>query len=451
MKNLILTLFALFTGTIVFSQTTSKIKFDQIIDSHFKADEPGGTVIIARHGKIIYERTFGMANLELNTKMQPGMVFNIGSMTKQFTAVCILQLMEHGKLNVTDHINKYIANCPDSWQQITIENLLSHTSGIADQPLPDSKPENVVRVYASKPLSYPTGTKYFYANSEYVLLGYIIEKVSGMPYAKYLKNNILIPVGMTNTYIQDEDSVIPNRASAYVKGKTGFRNVTLQGGPGTAAGIILSTTHDMLLWNQALVNGRVIQTTSLFKAWTPFKLNDGKLINYGYGWQAGGSIQGSPIIEHGGVAIGYVTDALYMPQEGIYVAVFLNQRSALSDFIASELAALFINKPFVISAVTLSDDSLKRYCGTYADSTGARTVTLVDHKLFYQHGSGPKLPLTPCGIDWFYFDNTQVTGVIGRDPHGRILGMALIDRRYPGQRPPMMKRIDSPDIQSQAR
>jgi len=442
MKKTLQTLLMLFFATYVFSQTANTAVLDQIIDSRFKPDEPGGTAIIAQHGKIVYEHAFGMANLELNVKMQPDMVFGIGSMTKQFTAICILQLMEQGKLNVTDPISKYIADCPESWQPITIENLLSHTSGIADQPIPDGPVINVIKVYQAKPLSFKPGSKYFYANSEYVILGYIIEQVSGIAYADYLKKNILIPLGMAHTYYQDDRAVIPGRVPSYLPRGHVFRNVLPQGGSASAAGALLSTTHDLLLWNQALVAGRLVKKETLDKAWTSFKLNNGKEINYGYGWQTGGHIQGSPIVEHGGVAVGYVTDAIYMPKEDIYIALFANQRSALIDFITDELAANIIGKPYSIHAIDLSDDSLKVYTGNYADSTGVRTIVLTNHKLFYQHGSGPKLPLTPCGIDWFYFDNTQVTGVIERDPYGRILGMVLMDRRYPGQRPPMMKRID---------
>jgi CubicO group peptidase (beta-lactamase class C family) len=442
MKKTLLTLLVLLIAIPIFSQTIDKKIFDQIIDSRFKPDEPGGTAIIAQHGKIIYEHAFGMASLELNVKMQPDMVFCTGSMTKQFTAICILQLMEQGKLKVTDPISNYIADCPESWKPITIENLLSHTSGIADQPVQGNTSENWVKLYQSKPLSFQPGTKYFYANSEYVILGYIIEHVSGMAYANYLKANILTPAGMTHTYIQDDRTIISNRVPAYLGGKNGFRNVLPSGLPGTAAGTLLSTTHDMLLWNQALVAGKLVKKETLDKAWTSFKLNSGKAINYGYGWQTGGSIQGSPIVEHGGVAVGYITDAIYMLKEDIYVAVFVNQRSALPDFITDELAANFIGKPYSVHPVNLSDDSLKTFTGNYADSAGVRTIVLTNHKLFYQHGNGPKLPLTPCGADRFYFDNTQVTGEIGRDAARHILGLVLIDRRYPDQRTDMMKKTD---------
>jgi CubicO group peptidase (beta-lactamase class C family) len=207
---------------------------------------------------------------------------------------------------------------------------------------------------------------------------------------------------------------------------------------------LLSTTHDLLLWNQALVAGKLVKKETLDKAWTSFKLNNGREINYGYGWQTGGNIQGSPIVEHGGVAVGYVTDAIYIPKEGVYVALFVNQRSALPDFIADELCATFIGKPYSLHPVNLSDDSLKTFTGNYADSAGVRTITLAGHKLFYQHGNGPKLPLTPCGADRFYFDNTQMTGVIKRDANNRILGLVLVDRRYTDQSPEIMKRIDKP-------
>jgi CubicO group peptidase (beta-lactamase class C family) len=405
--------------------------FDRIIDSLFKPSEPGGVAFIAQKGKVIYERTFGMANLELKVKMQPEFVFQIGSMTKQFTAISILQLMEQGKLDLSDPVSKYITGAPEQWQHISIENLLTHTSGLLDGvPFQDIPLSDMVNKFvAMRPASAP-GLKMAYSNSGYVILGYIVEKVSGIPYADYLKKIIFDPLGMTQTWYGNNSLVIPGRVPAYLKRRGEFINNAMGVIP-SGAGALLSTTHDLYKWNQGLVAGKLVKKETLNKAWTSYHLNDGKAIAYGYGWQTGGQIQGSPIVEHGGNAGGYMSDGIYLPKEDIYVVVMINQRGVLPEIVAGKLSAIAIGKPDKIHPILLSDDILKTYTGVYKtlEDTSSRYITLSDHKLFYQKSSGPKMEIKPYAIDQFFFDNTSVVGQINRDENRKITKLVLYNSR----------------------
>src|SRR5215208_7548299 len=174
-------------------------EFDRIISSEFKAWEPGGVVLVTRKGKVIYRKAFGMANVELGVPMREEMVFNIGSITKQFTAVAVLQLAEQGKLSVRDEITKYLPDYPVNGQRITVENLLSHTAGI-----PGFAPEamlslqgrkdlvslqEIIATFKNRPLDFAPGTRWGYSNNGYMLLGAIVEKVSGVTYPAYLEKN----------------------------------------------------------------------------------------------------------------------------------------------------------------------------------------------------------------------------------------------------------------------
>ena len=169
--------------------------FDKILSEQFKTDEPGVTALVSRNGQIIYKKAFGMANLELNTPMQMDNVFWVASIGKQFTAVAILQLMEQGKLNLQDEITKFIPDYPTQGNKITIEHLLTHTSGIhnfSGMEDPEKKlaldctPNEVIDFFKNLPMLFAPGTKWEYSNSSYFLLGYIIETITGKPYSEYL-------------------------------------------------------------------------------------------------------------------------------------------------------------------------------------------------------------------------------------------------------------------------
>jgi CubicO group peptidase (beta-lactamase class C family) len=423
------------------SRLTAEI--DRLITSESKPGEPGGVVLIAQKDRIIYQKAFGTANLELNVPMKKEMVFNIASITKQFTAVAVLQLMEQGKLSLHDEITKYLPDYPTNGQKITVENLLTHTAGI---PASDAAamtrlqgerrlvtlPE-IIDTFKSRPLDFAPGTKMVYSNNGYILLGAIIEKVSGASYAEYLKKNLFAPAGMTATLFGDDYIIVKNRAASYVysRAESRFLNA-LNGKVETAysAGAIQSTAEDIFKWNRALLSYKLIKKESLEKAQTEYKLPGGKGTNYGFGWFIG-NIQGSPIVEHGGNMGGFMSHAIYLPREDVFVAVFYNFRTPvrLPEFLAGDLAALVIGKPFNIKEITLDENLLKAYVGVYEEEGIERLITVENGKLFYQRVGANKLLMKPYAKDKFFFENAAVTAEFKRDENSRITSLYLSNKR----------------------
>lgn len=414
----------------------TKAGFDRLIDARYKADEPGGTVLIARNGKVLYQRGFGLANLEQHIQMQPDMLFGIGSQTKQFTAVCALKMAEQGKLQVTDPISRYIDHCPPAWQDITIENLMTHSSGISDLRTGNAwalaaKIDSAI----TKPLAYKPGTKTFYANIEFEILGYIVEKVSGESIVANFKNHIIEPLGLKNTYAPSGNQAIPGLIPCYVKRSDGRYNSSdnIPAPNVSGAGGLISNTKDMMIWYEALASGKVLTKQTMTKAWEPYRLADGTSSKFGYGWRAGGDVQGSPIAEHGGLGFGFSTESIYLMNEHVYVGVFLNQRS-YADATAQELAAILLGKPYPVETASMTETELLSCAGIYKDDSGAEKLfSFLDGKLYYEPKGAVRSRLAPYSKNRFFLDNTLVECEAVRDSLGKVTAMRFRDRRFSTQ------------------
>jgi CubicO group peptidase (beta-lactamase class C family) len=295
-----------------------------------------------------------MANLEYIIPMQVDNVFEIGSISKQFTAVAILQLMEQGKLSLQDSINKFIPDYPTHGHKITIEHLLTHTSGIqnytvikdfGEKMTLDFKSTELIDFFKNEPMEFAPGTKWSYSNSGYYLLGYIVEKVSGKTYPQYVEENFFKPLGMTNSYFGSHSTIVKNRASAYYEvDSEGFINAHYFNiNLANWVGAIQSTVEDLFKWHQAVHAYKLVKKESLIKAFTKYKLTEGKETQYGYGWFLG-DIQGSPTIEHGGINPGFLTHSVYLPKEDVFVAVFSNCACNTPVEIANNMATLAIGE-----------------------------------------------------------------------------------------------------------
>ena len=261
-----------------------------LVEEQVKAGRFSGSVLVAKDGAPLLREGFGAADREWDIPNAPDTKFRLGSLTKQFTATAILQLAEAGKLSVDDPVSKFYADAPAAWSKITIKHLLSHTSGIPSYTgIPNFfskgasklplKPEEIVKLTQDKPLEFEPGAKYAYDNTGYVLLGVVIEKVSGQTYADYLSQHIFQPLGMKNTGYDVSGEILAKRASGYEPGKGGWRNadyldMTLP----YAAGSLYSTVDDLLIWNTALTDGKILTDASRKAAWTE------NLNHYGFGW-----------------------------------------------------------------------------------------------------------------------------------------------------------------------
>ncbi len=326
----------LLSATSFFSQNLSKkaeATIDSIISTEFKdKNAPGGAFMVTLKGKPLYKKAFGKANLELDINMTPDNVFQIGSMTKQFTAIAILQLEEQGKLKVTDPVSKYVKDYPNG-DKITIQHLLTHTSGIKDFTKmklistiaqKEMKPEMMVDFFKNEPVDFLPGEKFDYNNSGYVLLGYIIELVSGDTYEKFIQKNIFDKAGMTHSYYATDRQIIPKRAYGYHKKEHGYVNKTIINfSIPFSSGSLMSTVDDMLKWQNALNQNTLLSLKESQKAFQKYQLNSGEEITYGYGWHLK-EINGIPDREHGGSIFGFKSMAVYIPSKDIYVIGFSN-------------------------------------------------------------------------------------------------------------------------------
>ncbi len=396
---------------------------DSLVSPQFAGNQPGVSILVAKKGQIVYERAFGSANVELNAPMQPDMVFRIGSITKQFTAVAILQLVEQGKISLQDSLQQYIKDFPSKGYTITIENLLTHTSGLVDytsanDPDPyierrDFTPKFLIDYFKKQPLQFKPGTKYSYSNSNYLLLGYIIQLVSGESYHQYMEDKVIKRAGLAHTLYAEEKTIVPNRVQGYTRDNGFFEQCDYQTlSMGFACGDLLSDTEDLYQWNNALLSGKVISKASLDKAFTPYKLSDGTLSSYGYGWFIE-PLYGTLCIHHEGQTSGFIALEKYFPKEDTYAAILTNVKSGedKTDFsqnrfkLFDEIGQLALGRPLV-KEVKVSDNLLNKYVGTYSATFNKSTLTIYkknDGKLYadLSNGTGEAMVLSPQSTTQF--------------------------------------------------
>lgn len=330
-----------------FSQSLEH-KIDSIITTRFNdTSGPGGVFMVAKNGKTMYQKAFGKANLEWGTRLNPGAVFQLGSITKQFTAIAILMLEERGRLKVSDTITRYIPDYP-AGDRITIHHLLTHTSGIRDftkmKSLRDiaqkeMTPKMMVDFFKNEPADFAPGEKFDYNNSGYVLLGYIIELVSGESYEDFIQHHIFSKAGMHQSRYASDRQIIPNRAYGYHKKESGYVNKTIISfSVPFSSGSLMSTATDMLKWQNALNQHLLLSEAVTRKAFSQYKLNNGEKINYGYGWHLR-EINGTPSREHGGSIFGFKSMGVYIPSEDIYVLGLSNCDCLSPTQITNDIAA----------------------------------------------------------------------------------------------------------------
>ncbi len=314
---------------------------DHYLKGLVQSNKFSGAVLVANQGKAVLSKGYGLANYEHDIANTPETKFRLGSITKQFTAMCVLILQEQGKLSVRDPVSKYVEDSPDTWKPITIHHLLSHTSGIPGfTEFPDNLErerlpatvDGTVKRFKDKPLDFQPGEKFKYSNSGYVLLGYIIERVTGKTYEKVVKDNIFTPLRMKSSGYDHPWIVLNNRASGY-----GWRDgkrvncIHFEMDTPHAAGGLYSTVEDLLLWDQALYTEKLVSRKSLDSMFTPVKGI------YGYGWFIGERAS-HKYVEHGGGIAGFLTYLARYPEEKLTVIVLSNFERANPEEISRELA-----------------------------------------------------------------------------------------------------------------
>lgn len=335
-------------------------KVDEYMNAAVKNYHFSGSILVARDGKPFINKSYGMANYELNVPNTPQTRYRIASVTKQFTATAVTMLKERGKLSVNDPICKYLENCPATWQPITIRHLLTHTSGIPNyRTLPRYEEfasdtrftyAGFVDVFRNEPLQFAPGEQLRYSNSGYYLLGLIIERVSGKTYAEFLRENIFTPSGMKNSSVEGVSlALIPNRASGYGwNGKSfinaAFINMVIP----FSNGAINTTTEDLLLWDKALYAEKLVSRKFLEEMLTPFRNG------YGYGLYIDKMFNRTRIRHSGGIN-GFSNDFARFPEDRVTIIVLGNNEYAPSDTINLSLAAIVFGEPYEMPIASIRD------------------------------------------------------------------------------------------------
>lgn len=396
----------------IFAQNSQMALIDSLISSQFKDNEPGGVVLVSKNGNILYNKAFGMANMELDVPMDDDMVFYIGSNTKQMTAVAILQLLEKGKLSLSDSLGKFL-DCTPPVSYVTIKQLLSHTSGLNGEGYRDSLfvPEGTGRKaeaerYAARNMAFEAGTRWEYNNANYQILGYIIEEISGKTYEEYMKENVFLPAKMNSSSVANDEVLVKRRPAGYSNGRRGILNMKLCDAEELyASGGVLASTLDMYHWNEALKSGVLLDKNVLQQAYMPQKLESGEIAPYGFGRHLE-DIHGSRAYRHGGAVPGFISETLYLPEEDVYVVMLLNSESGLmSQAVVRMVAAELIGKPFSFVESEIEQQFEGNYAGVYENENNELiNITEIDGKVFFQRPGGRKYEIRHSAKDQFFFD-----------------------------------------------
>jgi CubicO group peptidase (beta-lactamase class C family) len=336
-----------------------------------------GAVLIAKNGIPVYQRAFGLANIEDSVFNTVNTRFPVASITKSFTATAILILKEKGLLNLDDRITKYIKPGHSDWNNITIHHLLSHSSGIPDYSEDSLWLTNrscgtsfheTINLFKNKKLLFPPGSKYNYSNSGYVLLGYISEELSGMSYDRFVATNILKPLAMNNTFVDDNKSIILKRARGYVREGLELQNFPyLNMQIGKPAGAIVSTVGDLLKWDQSFNTNKLLSDKSKKNMFTIYAGD------YGYGWHID-SLHGQKRITHSGGILGYKTNIDRFPDEKLTIIMLCNSYDVFINSAIRDLAAIALNKKYNLpqkrKSIALTAEKLRAYIGIYMSKDG---------------------------------------------------------------------------------
>ena len=432
-----------FASNFTVSAQDVSADIDDILQEAYSSDGPSISILVAQNGKSIYKKAYGKANLELDVNATIDNVYELGSITKQFTAVAILMLEEEGKLNVQDDLTKYIPDYPTQGNTITIHHLLNHTSGIKSYTnMPsfmkiarqDMTPSELIDVFKNEPMEFSPGEQFNYNNSGYILLGHIIEVVSGVSYQDYIQTHIFDQLDMKHSLYGSKGKLISNRASGY-SNQNGYVNANyLSMTLPYAAGSLMSTVEDMLIWQNAMSNSLLINKENYNRATQGSTLSNGENISYGFGWIED-NVQGSKSIQHGGGIFGYTTMGIYLPAEDVYVIGLTNCDCGNVTNLVTKVAAIAIGKAFPSKkdAITLTKSQLNQWKGAYEFDNGAvRFVTVENGQIYSQREGSVKMPIYPLSESRFIFEDGNIEYNFFMDGNKKVAKFITSSETYIG-------------------
>lgn len=372
-----------------------------------KPNEPGCAVAVSQNGKIVVNKAYGSADLERDVPISTNTVFDAGSVRKQFVAAAILLLVEEGKLSLADDVRKYLPQLLSYGHKITVDHLLTHTSGIRDwQPLLNlagGDPDAMTMILRQRELNFAPGEEWSYSNSGYVLLPEIVARVSGMPFSEFARKRLFEPLGMKlTTYVDDPLRLIKNRALAYKKEAGNWKMDMYLGNDRGGVGGLFTTASDLVTWNDALSNNR-LGTFITQKLQEPATLNNGRKLSYARGLQVDPFRRGGQLVWHSGGAAGYSTIAGRLPEQGLSVAIMCNADGSARSAYAGRLFDLFLlpgeiseaNAPAGNAASTsVAPGELTGKAGLFFDEkTGQPLRLAVNNNTLAIAGGGPLVTL----------------------------------------------------------
>jgi CubicO group peptidase (beta-lactamase class C family) len=422
MKRLLLILITYAFAGCNYGQVTTA-NLDSLVSGYAGQNFFNGTILVAQKGKILLDKGYGFENKKANKLNTANTIYQIGSITKQFTSALILQLVEKQKMTLQDRLSKYIPDYPMG-DSISVENLLTHTSGVYnytnDENFMNTSSErpiardSLLNLFKNKPLDFPPGTKWSYSNSGYILLGIIIEKVTHKSYFQVTRENIFQPLDMSHTGFDFTNLKSPDKATGYSDDFSTPVGI-VDSSVSFAAGSIYTTVGDLYKWDQALYTNRIISQAMLEKAFTPYKSN------YGYGWQIATEYN-KKITEHGGAITGFVSAILRVPDDTICIIAFSNLPSPTTSKIAKQINGLFNGKKpelmVVRNEIKLDSNILKSYIGEYELAPSFHIVITMENGVLQAQATNQgKNPLFAERANFFFFRvvNAQVEFFQGAD------------------------------------
>lgn len=401
------------------------------VDDYVKAEMqrqhiPGTSIAVLKDGKIIKAEGYGLANVELNVPARPETVYKIGSVSKQLIATGIMILIQDGKLSLDDKISKFLEGTPDTWKEIAVRHLLTHTSGLVREapgfdPLKIQDDADVIKTAYPLPLRFAPGEKWEYCNLGYFSLAEIMRKVSGKPWGDFLSERLFTPLEMNATRTTTLTEIIQNRANGYV-----WRDSKLQNASTYFAlrpsGAFLSSVLDLAKWDATLYTDKILKQSTLSQVWMPVKLNSGATHPYGFGWELS-SVGGHKLVHHGGSLPGFRAQISRFVDDKLSVVVLTNGDNADPNLIALGIAALYITGLIPERTVAKIDPKiLDAYTGQYQHPAVVFTVTREGDKLRLQQGSNSeKQDLLPeSATNFFTNENRRLTYSFVKDEKGEV-------------------------------
>jgi CubicO group peptidase (beta-lactamase class C family) len=420
---------------------------EALLTASTDADGPGMAILVARGDDVLFRGARGKAAIELDVPLSPDDVFRIGSNTKQFTAATILKLVEQHRIAIDDPLSRFLPDYPNG-PHITVDELLRHTSGISDYVAIDGYfdaairqdlgTEKLIDVFKDLPPDFAPGTDWNYSSSGYILLGAIIEHVTGKPWHVAMRDLLLAPLALAHTGYDDGATLIPRRVLGYSIDRSGrtitapFISMTQAG----AAGGLVSSPDDLLLWMRALHGGRVLQPDTYGRMTKVVPTASGRPTDYAAGLGTR-RIRGEAAFAHAGRDPGFMSQTLYVPKSAIGVVVLTNTDSPRADVsvIAAKLAATAMGRPYPArQPIALTGAQMRSLAGVYQRGSAHRTIVVHDGTLYTKRDGGSEHVLHAASQDELYFDEVLDYFAVKRDASGTVVAL---DEFPDGEAPPL--------------